>query len=67
MNSIIRIKSIIAAVTVLFLLVSATAFTQPTFVSLSSTRTEIVYALGAEDQLLGVTTFCVFPVGYRKR
>jgi iron complex transport system substrate-binding protein len=61
MNSIIRIKSIIAAVTVLFLLVSATALTQPTIVSLSSTRTEIVYALGAEDQLLGVTTFCVFP------
>lgn len=61
MNSIIRIKLTAVILTVLFLLSSTTLYTQPTIVSLSSTRTEIVYALDAEDQLLGVTTFCVFP------
>jgi iron complex transport system substrate-binding protein len=34
---------------------------QPKVVSLSSPMAETVYALGAQDQLLGVTTACVFP------
>jgi iron complex transport system substrate-binding protein len=34
---------------------------QVRIVSLSPTPTEIVYTLGAGDQLLGATTFCVFP------
>lgn len=54
-------KSTAVVLTALFLFSSTILYTQPTIVSLSSTRTEIVYALGAEDQLLGVTTFCVFP------
>ncbi len=56
-----RMKSTAVILTALFLLSSTILYTQPKIVSLSSTRTEIVYALGAEDQLLGVTTFCVFP------
>jgi iron complex transport system substrate-binding protein len=34
---------------------------QVRIVSLSPTPTEIVYSLGAGDQVLGATTFCVFP------
>ncbi len=34
---------------------------QVRIVSLSPTPTEIVYALGAGDQVVGVTTFCIYP------
>ncbi len=61
MNSKLNITFSIFFLTVAILLSSIAVDAQPTIVSLSPTRTEIVYALGAEDQLLGITTFCVFP------
>lgn len=34
---------------------------RPTFVSLSPALTEIIYAIGAQDMLLGVSTACSYP------
>ncbi len=34
---------------------------EPTYVSLSPVPTEIIYALGAQDKLLGVSTTCNYP------
>ena len=36
-------------------------------VSLSPAMTEVIYALGAEDVLVGVTTFCDFPARARQK
>lgn len=43
------------------ILLSSSAFAQTTYISLSPAHTEIIYALNAQDNLLGVSTECNFP------
>lgn len=45
----------------LLLVVALHLLAQPRAISLSSPMAETIYALGAESQLIGVTTVCVFP------
>jgi iron complex transport system substrate-binding protein len=62
MNS-ITMPSRWRAAVVLCILVAWTSILQAQvrIVSLSPTPTEIVYTLGAGDQVVGVTSFCIFP------
>ena len=45
----------------LFFMLSTVGFAEPTYASLSPVPTEIVYALGADKNLLGVSTTCNYP------
>ena len=45
----------------LLVLASSVCFAEPTYASLSPVPTEIIYALGAENNLLGVSTTCNYP------
>ena len=47
--------------TILICNISNAQDTNKTFVSLSPALTEIMYAIGAEDMLLGVSTSCTYP------
>jgi len=62
MNSVTVPSRWLAAVVLCILLVCAEFLqAQIRIVSLSPTPTEIVYALGAGNQVVGVTSFCIFP------
>ncbi len=54
-------RSETAALLCLLAILAGSAQAQMRIVSLSPTPTEIVYSLGAGDQVVGVTTFCIFP------
>ncbi len=50
--------------------IAETSVTKPAakrLVSLAPSNTELIYTLGAEDQLLGVSTFCKFPTAATKK
>ena len=56
-----RARVIATVLVCLFIAGTAGLWSQVRIVSLSPTPTEIVYTLGAGDQVVGVTSFCIFP------
>ncbi len=50
-----------------FLFVCANSASAHTFVSLSPVPTEILYALGADDTLLGVSSACDYPLNVKNK
>ncbi len=54
-------KTFIFRFLISFLLICSAAFAEPTYASLSPVPTEIIYALGADKNLLGVSTTCNYP------
>lgn len=56
-----RTRRIASTGLILLLVWTGTLQAQLRIVSLSPTPTEIVYTLGAGDQVVGVTSFCIFP------
>ncbi|MDD3807473.1 MAG: ABC transporter substrate-binding protein [Candidatus Marinimicrobia bacterium] len=59
-----HVKYLMVSFLILFLCLAFSACSKlekPTIVSCSSTMTEIIYEIGAGDQVLGVTSFCFFP------
>jgi iron complex transport system substrate-binding protein len=60
------VKKIVAAVVFVFLAFSAHASEPQRIISLKPNITEIIFALGAGDRLVGVTKYCDYPEGAKK-
>ena len=50
-----------------FVLIFASPVLAKTYVSLTPVATEIIYSLGADDKLLGVSSACDYPVGVKNK
>lgn len=64
-----KLKKILLAITFLFFAYNSTAFAKGAqrVISLSPSITEVLFAIGAGDQVAAVTDFCTYPRGALKK
>src|SRR5208283_287769 len=60
-------RTILSAIVLLFVAASASAGQPERIVSLAPNVTEILYAIGLGDKIVGVTNFCDYPAEARKK
>ena len=59
-------RTILSAIVLLFVAASASAGQPERIVSLAPNVTEILYAIGLGDKIVGVTNFCDYPARLQK-